>query len=297
MTAGLLLLSFSNSSNAALDLISCNGCTSSGMESAAKLSQQRTGSSYVAVVNFRDGTARKYYRSLRYGDFGEPIRTATQVEFTSSEQHDLEVYQRYRETLRAYVASTPVNFFEEETAGSSGYVGKPTSHYSSRDDERYLYVGSFAVKGEPYEFLSASYFRNDAYDYYMTGISGTLLEVISSSLGTIEIPTGADYEIYIDIEFYDSADKNKLNGKVKVTVDTVNEVFQVMSAKDADNNEIPLDKSDINGSYRFNIGANSEIFLNYINLMFGSSSGSTPSCVVTSKKTVGNNHIYTFRCT
>ena len=43
---------FSLSCLAATDSLTCNGCSTNGMENLAAFSQQRTGSSYVVIFDF-----------------------------------------------------------------------------------------------------------------------------------------------------------------------------------------------------------------------------------------------------
>ena len=298
----LLSLLFSFEASATIRLVPCNGCSAEGMQRAAELSQNRIGSSNIAVVNFRDYTAQKFFTSLRFGDYGEPVTNATAVNFTTDEQHDIDLYFRFREALGDYIANFSGPLYESSIETKSGYISSNKSqrfYNSSNDEPGYVYGGVVKVKGDPYNFLSSSFKRNDVYDWFMNGAKGNVLEILDSSLQAVEIPTGKDLDLYLDVVFYTSSedlDNGNQNGKVKVALDTINEVFVIMSAKDADNNSIPIVKDELGGEYRFKFNENSEVFLRYINLMFDSTPGSTPACVVTSRRMVGDNFIYTYRC-
>lgn len=298
----LSALCFSFEASATIRLVPCNGCSVEGMKRAAELSQNRSGSSYIAVVNFRDSTAQKFYTSLRFGDYGERVTNATAVNFTTDEQHDIDLYFRFREALADYIANFSGPLYESSIDTKSGYISSSKSqqfYNSANDDSTYVYGGVVKVKGDPYNFLSSSFMRNDVYDWFMNGAKGDVLEILGSSLQAVQIPTGQDLDLYLKVVFYTSPealDNGNQNGKIKVALDTINEVFVIMSAKDADNNSIPIVKDELGGEYRFKFNENAEAFLRYINLMFDSTLGSTPACVVTSRRTVGDNYIYTYRC-
>lgn len=289
--AGLLLAA--NQAHAVLDSIPCNGCTDSGMQSAAKISQKRIGSGYVAVFNFTENSAKKFYRSLRFNDYGEPVRAAYEVNFTGDEQHDVDLILQFRQDFQQSMLDKQLDMYQKE-ATNTPYIG--TTVYST-SSTTYKYAGSIDVKGNPYDFLSRSAFRNNTFDYYMQGDSAKFSELLDSALDAVRVPTGSEMELYIDINFYDGPDKSINNGTVKASPDFINDVFTIMSAKDADNNSIPLDKyKAANGELGFKNKINAEeVYLNYINLLW-SSSGSNVTCVVTNSRVVGDTVYYTYRC-
>ena len=288
--------------SATIKLIPCNGCTYDDMKRTAELSQKRVGSSNKAVVNFRNATAHKFRTSLEIDGDGEPVTNSTPVSFSTNEQRDIDLYFRFRDALGAYIANFSYQLYDSSLDSKTHIISPTHPQYSLNTFDNksgYVSKGVILVKGSPYEFLSASYQRNDVYDWFIGGAKKDVLAILDSSLQAVEIPTGKDLDLYLDVVFYTSSedlDNGKQNGKVKVALDTINEVFVIMSAKDADKNSIPIVKDELKGKYRFKHNENSEVFLRYINLMFDSAPGSTPACVVTSGSEVGDNFIYTYRC-
>ena len=298
---------FSLSCLAATDSLTCNGCSTNGMENLAAFSQQRSGSSYVVIFDFDNRQVKKYYRSLRFSSFGEPIRNAVNVELSYEEQFDANLILEFRQEVILLLKNKSVAMFVSNDA-ETDYMGTDSSQsiaafsrveISNQESTSSVLkdVGGFDVKGDPYTFLSRSSFRNNAFDYYLNQDGSLFSELIDSALDAVRIPTGKDMGLYVTINFYESADKSIYHGSVKAAIDFTNDVFIIMSAKDADNNSIPLKVSDLNNEFVFKNKSNGEtIFLNYINLLFDSHGGHTPNCVVTSHRTQGDQHIFTYSC-
>lgn len=239
--------------SATIKLTPCNGCTYDEMKRTAAQSQKRAGSSNIAVINFRNATAHKFHTSLEIDGDGEPVTNTTSVNFSINEQRDIDLYFRFRDALGAYIANFSNQLYDSSLDSKTHKISSTHPHYSHHTDDSesgYVSKGLILVKGSPYEFLSASYQRNDVYDWFVGGAKKDVLAILDSSLQAVELPNGKDLDLDLDAIFYTSPEalKNgKQNGRVKVALDFINDVFVIISAKDTNNNSIPLNNDKLMG--------------------------------------------------
>ena len=239
--------------SATTKLAPCNGCTYDGMKRTAELSQKRVGSSNIAVVNFRNATAHKFRTSLEIDGDGEPVINTTPVSFSTNEQRDIDLYFRFRDALGAYIANFSNKLYDSSLDSKTHIISPTHPQYSLNTfDNKSSYVskGVILVKGSPYEFLSASYQRNDVYDWFIGGAKKDVLAILDSSLQAVELPNGKDLDLDLDAIFYTSPEALKngnQNGRIKITLDFINEAFVIINARDTNNNSIPLKNDKLMG--------------------------------------------------
>lgn len=239
--------------SATIKLTPCNGCTYESMKRTAELSQKRAGSSNIAVINFRNATAHKFHTSLDFDNEGESITNTTLVNFTNKEKRDIDLYFRFRNALGAYMANVSNQLYDPSLDSKTHKISSTHRQYSlnAYDNESgYVYEGAILVKGSPYDFLSASYQRNDLYDWFISRAEKDVLAILDSSLQAVELPNGKDLDLDLNAIFYTSPEalKNgKQNGRVKVALDLVNEVFVILNARDTNNNSIPFGNEELIG--------------------------------------------------
>ena len=98
--------------------------------------------------------------------------------------------------------------------------------------------------------MSASYQRNDVYDWFIGGAKKDVLAILDSSLQAVELPNGKDLDLDLNAIFYTSPEALKngnQNGSVKIALDFINEVFVIINARDTNNNSIPLKNDKLMG--------------------------------------------------
>lgn len=141
-----------------------------------------------------------------------------------------------------------------KNADSKTHIISPTHPQYSLNtfDNKSGYVskGVILVKGSPYEFLSASYQRNDVYDWFIGGAKKDVLAILDSSLQAVELPNGKDLDLDLNAIFYTSPEALKngnQNGRIKITLDFINEAFVIINARDTNNNSIPLKNDKLMG--------------------------------------------------
>ncbi|VEE61446.1 Uncharacterised protein [Shewanella putrefaciens] len=271
----------------------CNDCSALAMEQKAESSVQRFGHSYVMVIDIKNEVARKYSVVIDEDRLGEPVYQTYEVAINSEEQNDVEAVYLYREELVKVIQQA-----EQKSKNNLQYVEKTVSNTASSDDVEYKKTGTIDVKGSPYDFMSASYVRNDIWDYYFEGATSVLTSIMSSSFNTVQIPMIKDLDVYLTINFYNDLDKQFKNGFLSVTINNTTKSFDVLGGRDGFNNSIPLIKSQLYGKFAFGNGSGEKAkFETYSYTLMGGSSGSGGCTyqVVASQK-FGDRYVYTYAC-
>lgn len=269
-----------------IDVAVCNDCSESQQIRAAEREGRGWGYNQVIVVDIIHESSRKFSVINDEDRHGEPTTNTYQVAMTNDEIHDVRAVYDYRREL--------INVIKR--AEQKGQIQFPSAQRSAasknNDDTNFYYMGEVPAKGNPYDFIRTTMIKNDLYDYHFAGDTGLLTQIVSSSFNKIKIPKMNDLGVKLTIQFYSDSLGQVKNGSVEVAIDLNRKRFDVLSARDVDNNSVPIKKSQVNGhDFGFATGDRQNTFNTYIEHMFSSG-----GCTFKKGEKLGNRYIFTYSC-
>jgi hypothetical protein len=287
----LCLLFTTSNAFAGLTTLHCAGCTDIQMERTAKYIIRKEGSERVVVMDYMNETAKKYKVFYTTSPRGEPEINAYEQGMTYEELHDVEIIFEYRraivDMLKKAKNKIPYGMSSKSTANTS------------EKDTAYFSAGHIKVKGNPFDFVTTSQFRNNIYDYYISEDASKFDQIISGTLNKVNIPLLKDADISVDIIFIDVVDFLEVpNGSGVITIDFDRKSLELLSLRDKDNNTVPTSVTAARGEYGFRTSESSEVFQTYLLDSFGTGGGDNggSGCHVTEVESIDGRHSFTFRC-
>ncbi|MCL1123554.1 hypothetical protein [Shewanella surugensis] len=273
-------------------LLTCNGCSLAQMESVSRNYFNKSQDEFIAVVDHHNEMGIKFHVSLQENAFGKTVSQLTVIELTAEESDNIEAMIEARKALAQFLPESVKLSPKTATLTKSLLDSTKTSF---NFDYQYLYYGSFTQTANVYDFMQASFLRNNAYQAYFGGYGGTyFFSLLSKALISFKLPYGI-YDglgLHINIQFED--DNQQSLGIAQVAIDPAKETFNVIAATDADNNSIPVDKEQLSGqSFIFSSDENKIIFDQYIEQF----SSATEKCQSVSKRDYHDISLYTYQCT
>lgn len=288
---------------AGLPIISCDSCSASQMKLQAEQNIVSVGRSNVVVFDYRNEIARKFEVNYQL-ERGKPIVTATPINFTSEEQHDVNLYFEYRnalvDILRAGEKKVPYSIYEGGPSSTITSLPKNSTltekesaqAQSSQADNNYS-TGGLNILGSPYDYLQTPSIRNDIYDHYMSGGQGTSTSIITQTLQKPDVPTFKISNKPLQLNFFKLNNNGVLepNGHVIVEINTALERLETLAARDGDNNSIPITRAAALGEvFRFTDATRGKAFKNFIRVKY------TPmTCKLTPSVSTAKSIVY-YQC-
>ena len=278
----------------------CNNCSQSQKDKVARLSVN-SDTKAVIVVDMINESALKYDTHYIEDRYGEPVVSVSLSELSNDEVFDLDLLYEYRKELVLVITRASEKSMLKNAQSTQRNISTPKYTNSNVNDNSPIGKG-IEVKGSPYDFLLASYFRNDVYDFYFAGETLALTKILLPTKGTIKFPNMNKLKLYVRINFYSDDLAKSLNGFVSVTLNPVIKSFNVLGGRDGFKNSIPLKQDEISGHDFIFANAKSEDknesernehakFERYSSSLEGG-----VSCRVVETKTKGNKKIYTYQC-
>lgn len=291
--------------HAGMQIIPCDSCSATQMKTEAENMTTSMGRSKVVVFDYRNEVARKFGVNFQFDERGEPHVSATPLNFTAEEQHDVDLYFEYRnalvDILRAGEKKVPYSIYEGGPSSTitslskkSTLTEKESAQAQSSQADNYYSAGEFDILGSPYDYLKTSGIRNDIYDYYMSGGKGTLTAILDQTFQKIDIPTLKTSAISLQLNFFKRNDDGttKPNGKIIVEINTTLERLETLSARDGDNNSIPTTKAAALGEvFRFTDDTRGEAFKSFIRIKYR-----PVTCSLTRQVGNGTSIVYYYEC-
>lgn len=278
----------------------CNNCSQSQKERIARLNTNFD-TQAVIVVDINNEIATKYDTHYTEDRYGQPVINVSLSELSNDEVFDLNLLYEYRKELVRVITRASEKSMLKNAQSTQRNIST-AKHTNSNANDNSPLGKEIEVKGSPYDFLFASYFRNDVYDFYFAGETSALTKTLLPTKGTIKFPNMNKLKLYVRINFYSDDLANRLNGFVSVTLNPVIESFNILGGRDGFKNSIPLNRDEISGHDFVFATAKSED-KNEIESneqakfeRYSSSLDGGVSCRVVGTKTIANNKIYTYQC-
>ncbi|WP_286258832.1 hypothetical protein [Pseudoalteromonas apostichopi] len=299
----LLFIIFSGISLSAFGLAEveiCNNCSQNQTDKIARLSVN-SDTKAVIVVDMINETALKYDTHYIEDRYGEPVVNVSLSELSNDELFDLDLLYEYRKELVRVITRASEKSMLKNGQSTQRNISTPKQTNTNANDNS-PFGKEIEVKGSPYDFLLASYFRNDVYDFYFAGETSALTKILLPTKGTIKFPNINKLKLYVRINFYSDDLAKSQNGFISVTLNPVIKSFNILGGRDGFKNSIPLNHDEISGHDFIFATAKSEDknesesneqakFERYTSSLDGG-----VSCRVVGTKTMANNKIYTYQC-
>ncbi len=255
--------------------------------------------SSVVVFDYRNEVARKFEVNYQL-ERGKPIVTATPINFTSEEQHDVDLYFEYRnalvDILTAGEKKVPYSIYEggpsstiTSLSKNSTLTEKESAQAQSSQADNYYSTNGLSILGSPYDYLQTSSIRNDIYDYYMSGGQDWGKGTFEQKFQEADIPTFKTSNMSFQLNFFKLNNYKVLepNGHVIVEINTTLERLETLAARDGDNNSIPMKRVAAQGQiFMFTDAARGEAFKNFIRVKYASVTCKLTPSVSTAKSIV-----------
>lgn len=290
LTTGLLS-AFSVSASETT-LLTCNGCSPTKMEAVTQYHLRTHKDEFIVVADYQNETVIKFQVHPVNNKLGKQVNELTPVDLTADESNNIDAIIEARKAL-AQLLPDVVKVNTKMGAPRRSLLSDSKTSFNF--DYQYLYYGSFTQDVNVYDFMQASFLRNNAYQEYFGGNHGTyIFSTLSKALISFRLP----YDIYdgiglhLNIQFKD--ENQQPLGTAQVAIDPTKETFNVIAATDADNNSIPMASEQLNDqSFVFSSDENKRIFDQYIE-KFSTASG---TCSSVSKRDFRDISLYTYQCT
>lgn len=239
-------------------LTACHDCEDYQYKLAAKQQFSENQSGNVYIIDFPSQKYVKYRVYIDWVDVGEkqtPVQKTKLLSLSDAENAALQGLFRLIEALK-----------NEMSVSNEDYSFNVQSK-ASANPEGFMKLGTIDILDSiyaenTYDFLRTFKTRNDLFQLHLEGTTDKFVSVINATLNTLDLASFSleTIKLYYVLTFPDGS-------AVKVFPNHISEGYDAMpdTARDADNNTIPLTKQEAIGSrFIFSSPDRQVLFNNYV---------------------------------
>jgi hypothetical protein len=241
----LLACGLSTNVFASVKTLVCNDCSELSMSQTALKEAVEFTLPCIIVVDIKNKVAQKY--RVEQNNHTKPILHP--IDMSTIEQREVNLLYSYTDELVSTIKKAEQKNQLQPARTLPTSIAKTPIAYT---DKHLVYAGHIDGNGSIYDFLQASYLRNDLHDVYFKEHIPALKAASSMALKAIQIPSMNDLGVFLTIDFNSTEEFNQpQNSFLNVSLDIVSSSFFIQGGRDGFNNSIPMTIKSATGVFHF----------------------------------------------
>jgi hypothetical protein len=281
----LLACGLSTNVFASVKTLVCNDCSELSMSQTALKEAVEFTLPYIIVVDIKNKVAQKY--RVEQNNHTKPILHP--IDMSTIEQREVNLFYSYTDELVSTIKKAEQKNQLQPARTLPISIAKMPIAYT---DKHLVYAGHIDGNGSIYDFLQASYLRNDLHDVYFKEHIPALKAANPMALKAIKIPSMNDLGVFLTIDFNSTEEFNQpQNSFLNISLDIVSSSFFIQGGRDGFNNSIPMTIKSATGVFYFADMGEKDKFEAYIRTLANS------DCAFSvSENQVDDKYIYQYIC-